>query len=369
MARVAHIWDLGGGPIVWTSTGDYLTFLTVPRPGDEPADLDIVAIDTHTGKQSSTHCRGCFDLTAAAGNDITALVSTQSLRPTSEAPTVSWVLDNAAQARHVRLTGFTIDSTGPHTTGTSSETRLRYLLAGTPSHLLGSYQTTSDGRVEYNSILTKPDGKGSWAAPPVAYRRFGDGQVAAVSMSLTPGHERILASQVPGSYGCAARASASLYGMDHSSRPTDLSRLTPSAMAEHNEWGSSMKDLWWGLDGNFHATMATWRCTEGDKNAYFAVDRDRSQQQVIMRNSLWTLDNSSLVWRPEPTPAAAQTRFIGNSGYLVLAKPDCIGPVTKAEAADKHYCERGVLYRRNSGTQVIIADRVLTMSTPPPVAK
>ncbi|MFI9534440.1 hypothetical protein ACIG56_14485 [Nocardia fusca] len=125
-----------------------------------------------------------------------------------------------------------------------------------------------------------------------------------------------------------------------------------------------MDDMWWGRDGNFHATFTVARCTrdtqefgEGQEGLLLAP-LNGVKRAVDWGPTLWTLDEETLSWRPEQrTPAARMTRYLGDSLAIQLRSPHCM--------TDPIACRYGDLYLTDGTGDYLVATGVMTIATPP----
>ncbi|MBF6299064.1 hypothetical protein IU459_16160 [Nocardia amamiensis] len=354
LARVERPWDPVAGAIVWTSTGRRVAFLSVARPDDEPGNVELISIDTTTGQQHRVPCSGCIDLAAADGDRIVALVVNQSLKRTKTEYYRSDVIAKAARERKVQLVQYELGQDAPHIVGTPMASGAHGLVAGTTNYLLSFARVeTRAGKVDRHAITAHADGRG-WRLEKEGIRQGVSSIGATKESMLVRPHDYA---------SCSSSPSVTLLEMDGEVHDTDLSALKPPD-AKPNEWSGSVSDIWWGLDGKYHATFAAWRCVSRDNDPKIWK---RSEQDLVTPHSLWTLDASTYTWHREPEfPPAGAIRFIGDGEFVALVKPDCIGAITREESADKKYCSRGTLYRhQRDGTTVKVADDVLSVASGP----
>lgn len=371
LARVPGAYSAQTNRIVWTSTGQHVAFLVAARPDESFNNNTLVLIDSYTGSIQRMACKGCIDL-AASDSDTVVTVAIQipdSVKiPADKTYMRSDVIDSAFDSGHVAVRKLDLGNSGQRVSIPLSTTASDQFLVGTSSAIVTrSYLKTPSGGPRWKlSLLSMTTGKETKLA-------FGSRTESLLAASNSPGSSEqvVIARQGFTQYGaCSEHAEIALLPVaDKKLSTTDLSALKPRASTTDDDWGSSVTDVWWGADGYFHASMASWRCSKRRETptTYYG-DEERLLQTEIQPVSLWRLNNTH-TWEKENGPAAAMTRPI-EDGYISLIRPSCIGEASeegrKEEYIDNDYCERGRLVRTTtSGHDRLIAEDVLSLSTEP----
>lgn len=140
-----------------------------------------------------------------------------------------------------------------------------------------------------------------------------------------------------------------------------MSAAEPPGYVRNRQGGVKVKDIWWGLDGQLHATIASWSC---DLTRRFENDK----MIRINTYALWRLDGQR--WVSEDRVSASIVRQLSRGGKLALQIPECLGPVGSLTNPDRPdfptYCNTGKLYRDYGGQQVLVAEGVIGILTPEP---
>ncbi|WP_040694390.1 hypothetical protein [Nocardia vinacea] len=345
--------------VVWTSTGDYVALLSLPDP-KTPTNADLIAINTRTGEQSSTRCESCKDLVALDGNQIAVL---RKGMQSSTANTAFAPVNKVVPEPNTQLLRFDLGTSQPSPVGDPMKFYAQQLELGTRSHFLVRATflvgETIKGGLTGGEVLAS-------AAGDVGYRV--DQPSTSGDVDTAPlGHQRVLlvTNKRTGIGSCAQRGTASLLTMDGHTRPVEPPPVKPSGSASDSDFGVNLGIPWWGLDGNFHVPVTTWRCVAEDKTLATETERQRSQKVSADINTWWTLDPATMEWHHDTAPAATMIRFTGDHSYVSLDTPTCIGKPSIEERTDKHYCDVGTLYLVHNSTKSKVADNVLAILTEP----
>lgn len=371
LARVPGAYSAQTNRIVWTSTGQHVAFLVAARPDERFNNNTLVSIDSYTGSVQRIPCKGCIDL-ASSDNDTVVTVAIQipdSVKiPADKTYMRSDVIDSAFDSGHVAVRKLDLGNSGQRVSTPLSTTASDQFLIGTSSAIIARvYIKTPNGGPRWKlSLLSTVTGKET----KLAFGSRNESLLTATNSPASP-EQVVVAQQGFTQYSaCSEHAEIALLPVaDKKLSPTDLTALKPQAATVNDDWGSSVTDVWWGADGHFHASMASWQCSKRrEKPSTYYGDEERLLQTEIQPVSLWRLNNSH-TWEKEDGPSAAMTRSI-EDGYISLIKPSCLGKASeegrKEEYIDNDYCDRGRLVRTTtSGTDRLIAEDVLSLSTEP----
>lgn len=368
LARVPGAYSAQSNRIVWTSSGRHVAFILAARPGDSFNNNTLVSVDSYTGSLQHIPCKGCIDV-AASDDDAVVTVAIQipdSVKiPADKTYMRSDVIDSAFDSGHVAVRKLDLGNGGQRVPIPLSTTASDQFLIGTPSAIVArSYLKTPSGGPRWKlSLLSMTTGKET----KLAFGSRTESLLTATNSPASP-EQVVVARQGFTQYSaCSEHAEIALLPVaDKKLSPTDLTALKPKAAIVDDDWGSSVTDIWWGADGHFHASMASWRCSKRREtpSTYYG-DEERLLQTEIQPVSLWRL-NDSHIWEKADGPSAAVTRPI-EDGYISLIRPSCIGEASeegrKEEYIDYDYCDRGKLVRTTNGTDRLIAEGVLSLST------
>lgn len=370
LARVPGAYSAQSNRIVWTSTGQHVAFLIASRPDESFNNSTLISIDSYTGSVQRIACKGCIDL-AASDDDAIVTVAVRvpdSIKiPADKTYTRSDTIDSAFNSGHVAVRKLDLGNGGQRVPLPLSTTASDQFLIGTPSAIVTmAYLKTPNGGPRWKlSLLSTITGKET----KLAFGSRTESLLTATNSPASP-EQVVVARQGFTQYSaCSEHAEIALLPVaDKKLSPTDLTALKPKAAIVNDDWGSSVTDVWWGADGHFHASMASWQCSKRrEKPSTYYGDEERLLQTEIQPVSLWRLNNTH-TWEKENGPAAAMTRAI-EDGYVSLVRPSCIGEASeegrKEEYIDNDHCDRGRLVRTTNGTDRLIAGDVLSLSTEP----
>ncbi|SIF22878.1 Uncharacterised protein [Mycobacteroides abscessus subsp. abscessus] len=370
LARVPGAFSAQTNRIVWTSTGRHVAFILAAKPNESFNNDTLISVDSYTGSIQRIPCKGCIDIAASDGDAVVtvAIQIPDSIKiPADKTYMRSDVIDSAFDSGHVAVRKLDLGNSGQRVSIPLSTTASDQFLVGTSSAIVTrSYLKTPSGGPRWKlSLLSMTTGKETKLA-------FGSRTESLLTASNSPGSSEqvVIARQGFTQYGaCSEHAEIALLPVaDKKLSTTDLSALKPRAATTDDDWGSSVTDVWWGADGHFHASMASWQCSKRRETptTYYG-DEERLLQTEIQPVSLWRL-NDSHIWEKEDGPSAAMTRSI-EDGYISLIRPSCIGEASeegrKEEYIDNDYCDRGRLVRTTNGNDRLIAEDVLSLSTEP----
>jgi hypothetical protein len=110
--------------------------------------------------------------------------------------------------------------------------------------------------------------------------------------------------------------------------------------------------MWWGLDGKLRATIVSWKCGKPRKN-------ELTEQTLASPPTVWRLEWDK--WVKEGNQPATMVRPLDARTNTVLVVPHCIG----IEPPNGTVCNVGKLYRQEAGRRTLVADKVISVSTPP----
>jgi hypothetical protein len=332
VARVRRLFDAADPAdyqVVWTHSGDYLAFYSDARVRrEDTSQLQLVSVNASTGAVHRARCADCGTFTPVGRNSILARGSAGVFR-------------------------FDLDKPGPGSPIpaplTTAAGRYGQFLVSSPEHVITSQYEGNNERLD----LMKADG----SAP----QRLGsfdsnDYMPAAVSRAGTES-QRTFAVAFRTNPGLCGPFPIYVFGMDGTGRRTDMSRVTRDDLTA-GEYGLQVNDLWWGLDGHFHAAIEPLVCKRDSENVY--------HREPAGPSSVWRLDDA--VWVEEKSGAATMQRALGTDVNAVLVAHDC-GSSARRRESDAVYCNSGVLYRERDGERTVVADDVLSISAPTPQSR
>ncbi|MGK8485997.1 LppP/LprE family lipoprotein [Nocardia asiatica] len=332
---------LPGDEMIWTHNGEFVAVLSNAAI-DKRDERELVYLDARSGVEKRLPCTGCTKIVALGDNAIVASVE----RGASDPVFLRFDLRENA-----------IVSAVPVASGAKSA-----LATGGPSKFL----------------ISRPDRNSTGAYLALA-RSSGDSYTVAgryptstFRAVASPANDRgaeqfILARSGAGlgsARGCDLRTWVSIIedGLIH---PTNLSDAQPPGFSSHGYGELQMEDLWWGIDGSFHATFASSACTEDSSEVEVRKNDGRLQKVTRLKpipyrkSSLWTLDMRSLKWvADKDAPQASMTRYIGRGSAIQLRIPDCTHPGLLS-------CKKGTLYEYAAGGERELATDVLSISSQP----
>ncbi|MFI7664590.1 LppP/LprE family lipoprotein [Nocardia sp. NPDC049526] len=324
--------------IVWTNDGDFVAVLP-NAPASREDERELVFVDVRSGNTKSLACAGCGSLAPVAGNSLIASSRNTFLRFDLQSSTV---VNGAILA-----------------TGDDSQ-----LVEGSRSKLLVT-QLGDDGIQEYLSLVSE-----SGDSFIRLERLRGTGLRAAFAPTGGPQDEELAVassgSTSQSTRGCGRQTSVSVISKDGLTRQTKLSAIDPPGFEADGRGEVNIEDLWWGIDGHFHATLSSSNCIE-DGSRVSRVQQDGSIKQVpglkpipYWQPSLWTLDRSTLTWLPdEGVPSAQMTRYVGRGFAIQFRRPVCGNNIDSG-------CRRGTLYEYAGGRERMLATDVLSVTSQPP---
>lgn len=322
--------------VAWTHSGDYIAVLsdlflreTEPKPELE----QLIFANTRTGRVSRIPCPHCSSIAAFGKNEVIVLASNDKTTTTA--------------------LRFNLDTPGP---GNPLEGReldsweWNYFLASTRRHVLVNTNTT-DPSLSGDLVLAKIDG-----SPNRALGSFSTGYIIAAASEKTvyDGAEVFATAYHANPGACVSSPFIHLIkagaAEGEDSFNTDVLNVQQADASD----GLKINDIWWGLDGRLHATIASWTCNE--------KQRTEDKKMVLSKpSSLWRLDGQK--WVHEDPSQATMVRQLDQKTRVVLVIPDCIGPVKGQEVARQ--CNLGKLYRDAGGQRTLVADKVISISAPP----
>jgi hypothetical protein len=333
VTRVSRIFDEADATqrkLVWTNSGDYVAFLSDAglRVGDS-ALLELIFVNTHTGTEGRIPCESCDDFAAVGDNDI--ILATYNTEQGSRVLKVD--LESPGMTKQVDI---------------PSDNRSGYLRSfiATTRDFVVTRQSIQVGSSSFADKVEVVGVEGS----SKAYSGFFSSATAATMSSGGHGATAAIAAGTnPGL--CETDLHITLLDTNGGETKTDTSAAEPPG---GKPGGTHVEDLWWGLDGHFHATIISWTCD-------LTKSSEVEKQVPASPAALWKLDGQK--WVKEDLSPVAMVRQLDEDTRIVLVIPDCIGGTTHDNP--QVYCNSGRLYRDDEGQQAPIADGVISISTPP----
>jgi hypothetical protein len=336
VAKVARLFDEGDSTVnqvVWTRSGDYVMFLDDhPMRVPGASHQALIFVNTHTGKVGHLHCPDCASFAAVGDNDVLALINK------AEKPNVlKFNLDSPGRGTPV---------TEPSSLRTVAWTEF---LASTRGKVLVNASTLPT----YQEVaqLYGADGSRSFDEGP-----FSDGYILAAAADRTIYGSPVIAATAATNPGiCASEYYVTLFNLATSGRfDFNMSDLLPPRYITDARGGIEVQDLWWGLDGHLRATIQSWDCDNTKKD-------EQSKKVHPTPSTLWRLDGAR--WVQEDPSLETMVRQLDRSTKVVLVIPTCIDKPVQVDQV--HLCNTGKLYNDHTGTRTLVADNVISISTPP----
>ena len=342
LARVPRVFeesDPAQNKVVWADDGRHVALLKdVALLHEPPSAEELMTVDAQTGSVRHIPCPRCYDLTPVGSDSILAATNAS---------------DNSAK---LKFLDFNLDSGSP---GVPVNLNLpaggqfvRSFLASTRKYVLTSQGTYVGAGYEQQLEWTKIGGK---TQANLGDFDSNDYMHAAVAENANDTSSSIAVAFVPDPGVCIAEAPIVVFGSDGSMYDTDMSEAEPRGYTPGVNEGLEVNDLWWGSDGHFHATIASWTC-DNSKRA------ENDKQVLASPSSPWRLDGRT--WVKEGTGPATMMRQLDNNIRVALTIPGCIGP--KVHPNPIIHCNTGKLYRYQGRKRTIIASKVISISAPSP---
>lgn len=342
LARMPVILDYYFSTVQWSGDGRYITAL----PVDGRDANRLLSLDITSGKVTELPCPRCEDFVAVGEHSILARVrvvhSTEAVAFPKYRNDDKWVLFDLADPEASRL----VSIYSERTDSPVFATRDTVVMENNTSNEIGDRHFTT-----LRLIFTDR---------PSTFTLDGDyfdGRRYYASDFGGTGQERMVIT-VNVATGCDGAARVWLLTPTYDMLPTDLSAAQPPDRGFPT--GIRVVDLWFG-DGNFYASIGSWTCTKTSQETRWPEE----ERTPFLPYSLWKLDLATLRWVDQHAQPARQTRFIGNSAMISLAKPDCIGYDPRIHLSSS-YCGVGPLYEIVDQRRMLIADQVTAIYTPPP---
>lgn len=342
IARVARFFPMFNSDedkVVWTNDGSYVAFLEDVTAIDEnPATEKLITVNAHTGAVRRLSCPRCYDLTPVGNNSV---LTAAAARDSGNNPVFTeFDLSSGGTATHLKFGGITFN--GAYT---------GQFLASTQNLVLFSHGGYADGvYAQYLTLINLDNHAHSNLGyfPSNGYELEATSNISGVSPSFAVAFR-------PNPGECVADFPIYVFRPMGSARRTDMSNAEPPSGTQSVNEGLQVNDLWWGPDGHFHATIESWRCDNSK--------RSESDKEIPVNASApWRLDGNS--WVRNGTQHATMVRQLPGNGSITLVIPDCIGPSARRDTI--RYCDTGKLYREQRGKATLIANGVISLSSPSP---
>jgi hypothetical protein len=332
IAKVSRIFDERDSlqdKVVWTNDGDYIAFLkNVTLLQESASEEELIAINTETGAIKHYRCPGCYDI---------APVETESIYAAGADPYIlKFDLNSRINGKRTRF-----QLPGGSTSGIS-------LLAGSQDYFLTNRQVligSGGQRLDMIDLHNGTDANlgvfpsNSYMFSAVAEAADGSSTSIAVAFRQAPG-------------ACAAQFPIYVFAPGGSYFLSDISAAVPHGHLAGIDSGLQVNDLWWGLDGHFHAAIESWTCNPSRRT-------EQDKQIPSARSSVWTLDGRNWVATGEP---ATMARQLNADSRIRLVIPDCIGPGIPKNPII--YCNTGTLFLDNRNRNTVIATGVISVTAP-----
>ena len=328
----------------WSGDGRYITALPV---GGSDANR-LLSLDITSGKVTELPCPRCEDFVAVGEHSIFARLpvvhSSEAVAFPKYRNDDKWVLFDLADPENSRL----VSIYSERTDSPAFATRDTVVMENNTSNEIGDRHFTTLRLISTDRPSTFTlDGD------------YFDGGIYYASDFGGTGQERMVITVNDGG-NCDGAPRIWLLTPTYDMLPTDISAAQPPDRGYPT--GVDVADLWFA-EGNFYASIGSWTCTKTPEET--ESNWLEEEQTVFLPYSLWKLDLATLRWVDQHAQPARQTRFIGNSAMISLAKPDCIGYDPRIHVINA-FCREGPLYEIVDQRRMLIADQVTAIYTAPP---